>query len=444
MRRAAPTTGVPAPHVPRLVRRRACVWAIPLVLSFSLQAPGHAEVGVAMVPVDPPADRYWSRWRGPSGQGVVDAGTHRYPDTWSATENVAWRAAVPGRGHSSPILWDDKIFLTTAYDDGQRRSVLAFSRTDGRLLWETFVPPAAAESMYPKNSHASSTPATDGKLVYAYFGNHGLAAVDFEGRLIWHQGFGPVPTRHGSAGSPLLYRDRVVLYQDHNGPRGSFVAAFEKATGRELWRTPRRETVGWGTPVAIRLEDHDEIVVSGEGRVYAYDPATGKELWSCAGNLQEAVPTPVVGAGLLFCSTGRAGPTLAIEPGGKGDVTGERVRWQTSKGSPFIPSPVLYDGRLYMVNDMASVASCHRAADGELLWQGRLGEARREGFSASPVALDGKVFFTNDDGETFVLRAGDTFEILRVNPLGEPTLASPALVDGKWYFRTAGHLVCIG
>jgi outer membrane protein assembly factor BamB len=298
--------------------------------------------------------------------------------------------------------------------------------------------------LYPKNSHASSTPSTDGKLVYAYFGNHGLVGVDFEGRLKWHQSFGPVPTRHGSAGSPLLYRDRIVLYQDHTGPEGSFIAAFAADTGRRLWRTPRRETVGWGTPLAIRAGGRDEIIVSGERRVYAYDPDSGEELWSCAGNLPEAVPTPAVGVGLVFCSTGRAGPTLAIRPGGKGDVTGERVAWQTSKGSPFIPSPIVYEGRLYMVNDMAAVASCHRATDGELLWQGRLGEARREGFSASPVALDGKVFFTNDDGDTFVLRAGDTFELLRTNSLGEQTLASPALVDGRWYFRTAGHLVCIG
>jgi outer membrane protein assembly factor BamB len=397
-----------------------------------------------MVPVDPPAERYWSRWRGPSGQGVVDSGGHRYLDAWSATQNVAWRVPVPGRGHSSPIVWEDRIFLTTAYDDGARRSVLAFRRADGTLLWETFVPPASTERMYPKNSHASSTPSTDGERVYAYFGNHGLVAIDFEGRVIWHQSFGDVPTRHGSAGSPLLYRDRVVLYQDHQGPEGSFVAAFERASGRRLWRTPRQESVGWGTPVAIRLDDRDEIVVSGQGRVYAYDPANGAELWSCAGNLQEAVPTPVVGEGLLFCSTGRAGPTLAIRPGGQGDVTAERVAWQASKGSPFIPSPLVYDGRLYMINDMASVATCYRAADGQVLWQGRLGEAKREGFSASPVALDGKVFFTNDEGDTFVLRAGDAFEILRVNRLGEQTLASPALVDGKWYFRTAGHLVCIG
>jgi outer membrane protein assembly factor BamB len=419
-----------------------------VLLAGVLQAPGHGaradDGAVVMVPVDPPADRHWSRWRGPSGQGVVETGSHRYPDSWSSTENVVWRVEVPGRGHSSPIVWGDRIFLTTAYDDGARRSVIAIDRRDGSRLWETFAPAASPESLYPKNSHASATPSTDGKLVWAYFGNHGLLAVDVEGRQVWHQSFGDVPTRHGSAGSPLLYRDRVILFQDHTGPQGSFIAAFDKESGRQLWRTARRETVGWGTPVAIRFGGRDEIVVSGERTVYAYDPSTGDQLWSCAGNMPEAVPTPVVGEGLLFCSTGRAGPTLAIRPGGRGDVTAERVAWQTQKGSPFIPSPLVYDGRLYMVNDMASVATCMRAVDGEVLWQGRLGEARREGFSASPVALDGKVFFTNDEGDTFVLRAGDTFDLLRVNRLGEQTLASPALVDGRWYFRTAGHLVCIG
>jgi outer membrane protein assembly factor BamB len=256
-----------------------------------LQSAGHAsDTAVRKVPVDPPADRYWSRWRGPSGQGVVDPRGHSDPDTWSATENVAWRVEVPGRGHSSPIVWEDRIFLTTAYDDGTRRSVLAFRRADGARLWETFVPSAPTERMYPKNSHASSTPSTDGERVYAYFGNHGLVALDFAGRLIWHQSFGDVPTRHGSAGSPLLYRDHVVFYQDHQGPEGSFIGAYDRATGRPVWRTPRQETVGWGTPVAIRLDDHDEIVVSGQGRVYAYDPATGAELWSCPRRRESSVP----------------------------------------------------------------------------------------------------------------------------------------------------------
>jgi outer membrane protein assembly factor BamB len=179
-------------------------------------------------------------------------------------------------------------------------------------------------------------------------------------------------------------------------------------------------------------------------RVYAYDPASGKELWSAGGNLFEVIPTPVVGEGMVFASSGRAGPTLAIRPGGSGDVTGTHVAWKASKGSPFIPSTLVYDGVLYMVNDMASIATAYDAKTGDVLWQGRLGEAARESFSASPVLVDGKVFFTNDLGETFVLAAGRTFNLLRVNHLNARTLASPALVDGKWYFRTEQELVAIG
>ena len=164
----------------------------------------------------------------------------------------------------------------------------------------------------------------------------------------------------------------------------------------------------------------------------------------CAGNLVEVTPTPVAGHGLLFCSSGRAGPTLAIRPGGSGDVTATHIQWRTSKGSPFVPSPLLYGDYLYLVNDMVSVATCYEARTGKLMWQGRLGEAQREGFSASPVGVDGKVFFTNDSGETFVLKAGPQFEVLRINRLQARTLASPALVDGRWYFRTDQHLLCIG
>jgi len=178
--------------------------------------------------------------------------------------------------------------------------------------------------------------------------------------------------------------------------------------------------------------------------VYAYDPDTGKELWSAAGNMFEVIPTPVVGEGLVFCSSGRAGPTLAIRPGGTGDVTGTHVEWKAAKGSPFIPSTLLHGGVLYMVNDMVSVATAYDAKSGEVLWQGRLGEAARESFSASPVVVDDKIYFTNDLGETFVIAAGREFKLLHVNTLNARTLASPALVDGRWYWRTATELLSIG
>jgi outer membrane protein assembly factor BamB len=403
---------------------------------------------VAMVEPSGPseAQNYWPRWRGPSGQGLV-AGSG-YVDTWSdgpaGSENVLWKVGVPGKGNSSPIIWGDRIFLTTAYDGGRRRSILCLRRSDGKLLWETSAPAADPEKANRKNGHASGTPATDGERVYAYLGNHGLLSVDFDGKLVWNVSFGELGAYHGTACSPLLYRDRVIIYQDHRGSTPSFVAAFDKHSGKQLWRTERSERVGWGSPVAIRVGDHDEIIVSSYKRVYAYDPDTGKELWSVAGNLVEVTPTPAVGHGLLFCSSGRAGPTLAIRPGGRGDVTQSHVAWKTSKGSPFIPSPLVYGDYLYLVNDMMSIATCFRATTGKLMWQGRMGEARRESFSASPVAADGKVFFTNDSGETYVLKAGPEFKLLRVNRLNARTLASPAGVDGRWYFRTAEHLICIG
>lgn len=381
----------------------------------------------------------WPRWRGPSGQGL--AGDSGYPDTWSDTQNVLWRTQVQGRGHSSPIIWGDRIFLTTAYADG-RVAVVAFQRSDGRQLWDAVAPDRSPEHVHPKNSHASATPTTDGSRVFASFGSKGVVAVDFDGRVAWHRSLGAIDNYHGTAGSPLLYKNKLILFQDHAS--GSFVTALDTTTGRTLWRTSRQGSVGWSTPIAIRAFDHDEIVVSSGRQVNAYHPETGRELWSAGGNLFEVIPTPVVGHGLVFCSSGRAGPTLAIRPGGQGDVTRTHVAWQSPRGSPFVPSPLLYGDHLYLVNDMASTAASLEASTGKLVWQGRLGIATREGFSASPVGVDGKVFFTNDLGETFVVRAGTTFELLHVNRLNRQTLASPALADQRWYFRTDRDLIAIG
>jgi outer membrane protein assembly factor BamB len=399
---------------------------------------------VALIPVGGEGAKYWPRWRGPSGQGHVTGGG--YVTSWSDTENVRWRVPVPGRGHSSPIVWKDHIFLTTAEEGGARLSMLAFSRKDGRLLWQTPVPSAGVEHVYTKNSHASATPVTDGQRIYASFGTHGVAAFDFSGTLLWHQKLGALRNYHGSAGSPVLYKDRIFLYQDHSGTEnlGSFVAAFETKTGKVIWKTDRAASVGWGTPVVITTGERDELVVNGQGRVYAYDPNTGAELWSARGMTREVIPTPVVGHGLVFCSAGRAGPTLAIRPGGAGDVTETHVAWTSPKGSPFVPSPIVHGDLLYMINDMQSVLTVFEARTGKLMYQDRLGEPTREGFSSSPVAVGGELFFTNDHGQTFVVQAGPTFRLLRVNELHAQVLASPALVEGTWYWRTDRELLAIG
>jgi outer membrane protein assembly factor BamB len=414
--------------------------AIWLLVLTALALPALPEPTVEMIVPQGEAQKYWPRWRGPSGQGYVN-GTG-YVDTWSDTQNVLWKVPVPGTSNSSPIVWGDLIIMATAHDNGARKSLVAFKRTDGSKQWEAFAPDASAEFQHPKNGHASSTPTTDGQRVYAYLGSHGLIAVDLKGKQVWHRPLGAMSASHGTAGSPLLYKDRIILYQDQKG--SAFVAAFDTATGKEVWRTPREAQVGWGTPIAIRAGERDELIVSSMREVTAYDPNSGTKLWSAAGNLFEVIPTPVVGEGLVFASSGRAGPTLAIRPGGSGDVTATHVAWKAAKGSPFVPSTLLYKGLLYMVNDMAAIATAYDAKTGEVLWQGRLGEAARESFSASPVVVDDKVFFTNDLGETFVLATGREFKLLHVNRLNARTLASPALVDGKWYWRTERELLAIG
>jgi outer membrane protein assembly factor BamB len=403
----------------------------------------HMAEQARMIEVAGEGAKYWPRWRGPSGQGLVAPG--KYANTWSPSHNVKWRAAVPGQGNSSPIVWGDRVFLTTAYDDGARLSLLAFRRGDGRQLWETFVPDSRAERAHQKNGHASATPITDGQLVYASFGSNGLVAFDFTGKIVWHRRFGDINNYHGPAGSPILYKDRLFLYQDGDGRGGqrSFVAAFDAKSGRTLWETPRPETVGWGTPVVVSVDGHDELIVSSQRRVAAYDPQSGRELWTVRGNTFEVIPTPVVAHGLVFCSSGRAGPTMAIRPGGKGDVTSTHVAWSAPRGSPFVPSGIVFDGLLYLINDMQSILTVYDAQSGTLAYQGRLGVAQREGFSASPVAVNGEIFFTNDEGETFVVKPGREFRLLHTNTLGERTLASPALVDGIWYWRTAKSLIAI-
>ena len=401
---------------------------------------GQEVTGVHIVRPGGDGERYWPRWRGPSGQGVVEEGG--YPDRWSDTTNVLWRTRVPGRGHSSPIVWGDRIFLTTARERGRQVSVLGFRRSDGELLWEADAPDGRAERHHQKNSPASATATTDGERVYASFGSRGMVAVDLDGNLAWDRDLGRIENYHGPAGSPVLYRDSVIIYQDQNGD--AFVTALDSRTGETRWRTGRAASVGWGTPVVISVGDHDELIVSSQRLVQAYNPTTGDELWRCEGMLREVIPTPAVGHGLVFCASGRAGPTLAIRPGGRGDVTDSHVEWRTTRGSPFVPSPIVYGDYLYQINDMSGIVTCLNARTGETVWQERLGRPRREGISASPIIVDDKLFVTNDDGQTFVLRTGPDFELLHVNDIGAPTLASPALVDGIWYIRTADELLAIG
>ena len=395
---------------------------------------------------------------------------------------------IPGAGWSSPIVWGDRVFLTGATADQPMKQpsygvdfsneYIAELRAQGLPMEEILAKSDARDAEFPdevvvslmlysldlnsgeivwerqlyqgnpavgrhrKNTYTSATPVTDGELVFASFGHQGMMAVDFDGNLVWHNKIEDLSNYHGSAGSPVLYEDEVIIYQDHGG--ASFVAAFGKRTGDVVWRTKRDAGVGWGTPIVIDTGERDELIVSSQSRVRAYDPATGEELWTVRGNLRGVIPTPVVGHGLVFATSGRAGPTFAIRPGGEGDVTDSHVAWKTQRGSPFVPSPIVVGEYLFMINDMLSIVTNYEASTGRLVYQGRLGRSSREGFSASPVALDGKVFFTNDAGQTFVVEVGPEFILLHVNELNAQTLASPALVDGTWYFRTDSELIAIG
>jgi outer membrane protein assembly factor BamB len=423
---------------------RTCVLVVAIMLTSLSHLLSQGGGEVRMLAVTGEGAKYWPRWRGPSGQGYVAPA--KYVNTWGPSRNVKWRVAVPGAGNSSPIVWGDRIYLTAAQNNGARLSLIAFNRADGKQVWEAVVPTdGKIESVHQKNGHASATPVTDGRMIYASFGRHGLAAFDMSGKIVWHRPFGLIDNYHGPAGSPVLYKDRIFLYQDHEGTpaQRAFVAAFDAKTGRTIWETPRSETVGWGTPVVVSTGTRDELIVNSQRRVASYDPETGKELWTVRGMTFEVIPTPVVGEGLVFTSSGRAGPTYAIRPGGSGDVTTTHVVWSTPKGSPFVPSALVHDGLLYLVNDMQSILTVYEAKTGALVYQGRMGVAQREGFSASPVVVNNELYFTNDDGETFVVKAGREFALLHTNSLGERTLASPALVDGVWYWRTAGHLVAI-
>jgi outer membrane protein assembly factor BamB len=431
-----------------------------------------AASGVAAGGADPEPSRNWPQWRGPSGQGVsAEAGL---PDNWSASQNVLWKTALPGRGHSSPIVWGDRLFLTTAVEGeivpgakavkhvnegeefvhpdgvGADRThafkVLALDAASGKLLWErTAWEGTPYDTRHKKGSFASMTPVTDGQLVYAYFGSEGLYAYDFDGALAWKVSLGGIATMGVGVGtSPVLYRDLVILQCDEDNGEKSFIAAFDKRSGKEAWRVPRKVQVSWSTPLLVRAGERDELVTSGAELIVAYDPATGKELWRGKGLESNAVPSPVSGRDVVVLSSGYpAKLAIAIRPGGNGDVTDTpRVLWKYSKGTAYVPSPIVYGEFVYLVTDKGLV-TCLDLETGAVRYEGGRPPTPAS-FMASPVAYDGKILLFSEDGETHVLKAGPRHEVLRTNALGEPIYATPALANGRIYIRAAGHLYAIG
>jgi outer membrane protein assembly factor BamB len=418
-----------------------------------------------------PPEAVWAGWRGPAGQGV--SAEEDLPTSWSATENVLWKAGLPGRGHSSPIVWGNRVFLTTAVEgdpvpgakavqhfidgkefvhpDGvgadrrQTLKVLGLDADTGKVLWDTTVWEGTPyDSRHRRGSFASPTPATDGTLVYAYFGAEGLYALDDSGKIVWKTSLPGIATMGVGVGtSPVLYRDLLILQCDEDNGDKSFLAAFEKKTGKEVWRAPRKVQVSWGTPILVRAAGRDELVTTGTEAVIAYDPSTGRELWRAKGLESNAVPSPVATGDVVVLSAGfPAKLAVAIQPGGEGDVTDSaRVLWRYLKGTAYVPSPIAYGDYVYLMTDKG-VVSCLDAKTGELKYEARPPVGAN--FMASPVAFGGKVLITSEDGDTHVLKAGPVHELLRTNSLGEPVHASPALAGGRIYIRGAQHLYCIG
>jgi outer membrane protein assembly factor BamB len=383
----------------------------------------------------------WPSWRGPNGDGVardVDV-----PTTWSTTEHIRWQSPVPGRGHASPIVCGNRIFLSTADEEKQQHRLLAYDRSTGEPLWNILVHDGGFMHKHEKNSYASATPACDGEHIFATFLHDGaiwVSAVTLDGQIVWQVPAGPFTAEHGDSASPVFYKSAILVGADNL--ETSFVAALDRATGRILWRTPR-ESPGrhgsYGCPILATLAGRPQFLYAGHGYTASYDPDTGNELWKCTGPAECTGTTLAASADLAFASGGFPEHSLlAIRGDGSGDVTATNVAWQTHNGVTYVPSPVCHDGRLYVINE-TGVATCFDAASGSELWHKRLSGP----FTASPIIAGGKLFITNEAGATFILAAGEKYELLATNDLASPVMATPAICGRQIFLRTADKLYCI-
>ncbi|HEX5833699.1 MAG TPA: PQQ-binding-like beta-propeller repeat protein [Pyrinomonadaceae bacterium] len=414
----------------------------------------------------------WPQWRGPDGSGISNE--KNLPAAWTPTTNIKWKAAIPGRGHSSPIVWGNRVFVTTAVEgdvvpgakavkhmnDGKeflhpdsigadrkhQFKVIALNRESGKVVWEAVAWEGTPyDNRHRKSSYAASTPATDGKMVYAFFGTEGLYAYDFNGKLAWKTQLGNLGTvGMGTGTSPILFDNLVIVQCDEDNGEGSFIVALDKKTGKEAWRTPRKVQVSWSTPLLVKTATRSELITSGTETVISYDPATGKELWRHKGVESNAIPSPVANSDMVFLVAGfPAKVAMAIKLGGNGDLTGTpNVPWKYAKGTAYVPSPILYGDYLYLTTDRG-ILTCIDAKTGEVKYEGGRIPIPAT-FTASPVAFEGKILMTSEDGDTFMVKAGPKHEILGTNSIGEPVYASPAIADGRIFIRGEKNLYCIG
>ena len=415
---------------------------------------------------DRAAAQEWTQFRGPGAAGVVDDDPRR-PERWSAGENVAWRTPVPGLGWSSPIVAGGLVFVTTVASDGEVETpeggwyrggergaprdvhhwlVYALDLETGAVRWRTEVHAGVpASSHHLKNTFASETPVTDGEHVYALFGNVGLYALGFDGAVRWSRGLPAAETRNGwgTASSPVLHDGRLYLVVDNE--EQSRLLALSAETGAEAWRADRDEGTNWSTPYVWEHDARTEIVTTGTGRVRSYDLAGGL-LWELSGMSSIVIPTPVAAHGLLYLESGYIGdffrPVYAIRPGAAGDISlpegesaSEYVAWSLEQGGSYHPSPLVYGGYYYTLLDRGMMTA-HDARTGEEVY-GRRRIDVGQAFTASPWAYNGKVFALSEAGTTYVIEAGPAFRVVAENPLGEFTMATPAILDDSLIIRTA-------
>ena len=387
----------------------------------------------------------WPQFRGPDGQG--HAAGQGLPLKWSETQNVAWKVPVAGRGWSSPAVTGKQIWLTTALDDGRHLRTIALRATDGSVLHDVEVfAKSDPGSIHSKNSHASPTPYIDGDRVYVHFGAHGTACLTTAGEIVWKTDVLHYNHQHGPGGSPVVWNDLVIVNCD--GTDVQFVAALDKQTGDVRWKRDRQHIsearrtgkniapMAYSTPLLIEAAGRDQLVSAGSDHVAAYDPATGEEIWWAAYDGYSNIPRPVLGHGLVFVSSGYGAPTLyAIGVDGRGDVTGSKVAWTMKRGAPLSPSPLLVGDELYVISD-AGILNCVDARTGKRHYQERLGGS----FSASPILADGRIYLLDEDGTTTVVKPGHKFEKLATNRVDGRTLASLAVADGAIFLRTDSHL----
>lgn len=417
------------------------LWSSLLVVT-TLVAPAHPWA----------ADGDWPQWRGPNNDGVARGDA---PLQWSDTERIAWKAHVPGRGLSSPVIWGDRIFLTTAVPTGDatpgalvehRFMVLSFERKTGKLVWERVARVATPhEAHHPQyGSFASNSPITDGRHVIAFFGSRGLYAYTLDGELAWQKDFGPMTMymKFGEGAWTALDGNRLFVVLDHE--RESFIVALDKRTGRELWRTPRQGNTNWSGPYITTHQGRKQVIVSASREVCAYDIETGKELWKAKGLGQNTIPAPVSADGTVFVMSGFRNPNLmAIRLGRQGDLTGtDAIVWENRRGNSYTASPVLHEGKLYVLTDNG-LLSCFDAKTGTPHYQ-QVRLPKPYNFKASPVAVNGKLYLASEDEDIIVVKMGETFEVLATNTLKDQTfLSTPAIADGEIYLRGQNTLFAI-